>query len=69
MKNTIQEAYNLGARHVVIHPGRIPGDHSMDDQLRVLYRSGLKGTEQYEELRQRVMADRAEREAAPETAH
>ena len=61
VKNTIQEAYNLGARHVVIHPGRIPGDHSMDDQLRVLYRSGLKGTEQYEELRQRVMADRAER--------
>ena len=61
VKNTIQEAYNLGARHVVIHPGRIPGDHSLDDQLRVLYRAGLKGTDQYEELRRRVMADRAER--------
>lgn len=61
VKNTIQEAYNLGARHVVIHPGRIPGDHSMDDQLRMLYRAGLKGTDQYEDLRLRVMADRAER--------
>jgi sugar phosphate isomerase/epimerase len=61
VKNTILEAYNLGARHVVIHPGRIAGDHSMDDQLRELYRSGLKGTPQYEELRIRLMADRAER--------
>ena len=61
VKNTILEAYNLGARHVVIHPGRIPGDHSLDDQLRVLYRAGLKGTVQYEELRQSVMADRAQR--------
>ena len=61
VKNTILAAYNLGARHVVIHPGRIPGDHSLDDQLRVLYRAGLKGTAQYEDLRLRVMADRAER--------
>lgn len=61
VKNTIEEAYRLAARHVVIHPGRIAGDHSMDDQLRILYRNGLKGTDEYEELRRAVMADRTDR--------
>jgi len=61
VKNTIDEAYRLAARHVVIHPGRIAGDHSMDDQLRELYRNGLKGTDEYEELRCKVMADRTDR--------
>jgi len=61
VKNTIEEAYRLGSRHVVIHPGRIAGDHSMDDELRVLYRNGLKGTDEYEELRLKVMADRTDR--------
>ncbi len=61
VKNTIEEAHHLAARHVVIHPGRITGDHSMDDELRLLYRNGLKGTDQYEELRHKVMADRAKR--------
>ncbi len=61
VKNTIEEAYRLCSRHVVIHPGRIAGDHSLDDQLRVLYRSGQKGTDQYEELRRQVMADRTDR--------
>ena len=61
VKNTIISAYELGARHVVIHPGRIPGDHSLDDELRVMYRKGLKGTADYETLRRQVMADRAER--------
>lgn len=61
VKNTITSAYQLGARHVVIHPGRISGDHSLDDELRVMYRNGLKGTEEYETLRQRVITDRASR--------
>ncbi len=61
VKNTIQEAYNLGARHVVIHPGRIAGDHSLDNELRRLYREDLTATVQYKELQQRVIADRAKR--------
>jgi HAD superfamily hydrolase (TIGR01549 family) len=61
MKNTIQEAYNLGARHVVIHPGRIAGDHSLDNELRQLYREGLTATVQYKEIQQQVIADRAKR--------
>jgi sugar phosphate isomerase/epimerase len=63
VKNSIEEAYRLGARHVVIHPGRIAGDHSMDDQLRELYRNGLKGTDEYENLWRQVMADRTDRSA------
>lgn len=61
VKNTIQEAYDLGARHVVIHPGRIAGDHSLDAELRRLYREGLTTTVQYKELQQQVIADRAKR--------
>jgi len=64
VKNTITAAYELGARHVVIHPGRIIGNHSLDDELRVMYRNGLKGTDQFESQRQRVMADRASRRDA-----
>lgn len=59
VKNTITAAYDLGARHVIIHPGRIFGDHSLDDELRVMYRNGLKGTDQFESQRQRVITDRA----------
>jgi len=61
VKRTIDAAYQLGARHVVIHPGRVVGDHSLDDQLRVLYRDGKKGTPEYEELRKKTIADRAQR--------
>ena len=61
VKKTIEAAYQLGARHVVIHPGRVVGDHSLDDRLRVLFREGKKGTPEFEELRQSVIADRAQR--------
>ncbi len=61
VKYTIEKAYQLGARSVVIHPGRIAGDHTMDNQLRDLYRRGLKGSTEYETLRYSVIADRKER--------
>ena len=61
LKRTIELAHRLGSRLVIIHPGRIPGDHSMDNQLRDLYRQGLKGTPEYVNLRQTLMADRKER--------
>ncbi|HQP09360.1 MAG TPA: TIM barrel protein, partial [Anaerolineaceae bacterium] len=54
-------AHQLGSRLVVIHPGRIPGDHSLDNRLRDLYRSGLKGTSEYDNLRQALTDDRRER--------
>lgn len=61
LKRTIEEAYRLSARSVVIHPGRIIGDHSMDNHLRDLYNQGKKGTAEYEELRVALIADRQER--------
>lgn len=61
VKGTIDEACRMGCRLVVIHPGRIICDHSMDDQLRAMYRAGSKGTPDYEELRQKTIADRASR--------
>lgn len=61
MKRTIEQAYQLGSRMVVIHPGRIGGDHSMDEALRQLYRDGKKDSAEYEALRVGLIADRLER--------
>lgn len=61
LKRTIDEAYRLSARSVVIHPGRIIGDHSMDNRLRDLYNQGKKGSAEYEELRTMLIDDRRER--------
>jgi sugar phosphate isomerase/epimerase len=67
VKDTIEQACKIGCRLLVVHPGRISGDHSLDEQLRELYNSGEKGSPHYEEVRLRVMADRAAR-AAPHLA-
>ena len=61
LKRTIDLAWRLGSRLVVIHPGRVDGDHSMDARLRDMYRAGLKGSWEYETLRQALMSDRLER--------
>ena len=61
LKRTIDLAWRLGSRLVVIHPGRVDGDHSMDDRLRDMYRAGLKGSGEYETLRQALISDRLER--------
>jgi len=63
VKGTIDQACRMGCRLVVIHPGLITCDHYMDDRLRALYRSGAKGSPEYEDLRQRTIADRASRSA------
>lgn len=61
LKRTIDLAYRLGSRLVVIHPGRVEGDHSMDTRLRDMYRAGQKGTAHYETLRKGLITDRIER--------
>jgi len=61
LKRTIDLAYRLGSRLVVIHPGRVDGDHSLDNRLRDMYRAGLKGSQKYENLRQELVTDRLER--------
>lgn len=61
LKHTIEEAYHLSARSVVIHPGRIIGDHDMDFRLRDLYTQGKKGSTEYQELCAALISDRQER--------
>lgn len=61
VKHTIDQACRMHARQVVLHPGRITGDHSLDDQLRALYRAGRQGSEEYETLKSAVVFDRASR--------
>lgn len=61
IRRTIDTACQLGARQVVIHPGRIPGDHSLDDRLRAMFRRGEKGTPEYNTLRDELIADRQAR--------
>ncbi len=61
VKHTIDQACRMHARLVVVHPGRIAGSHTMDDQLRALYRAGRKGSDEYEALREAVIIDRAAR--------
>lgn len=61
LKRTIDQACRLCARSVVIHPGRITGDHSMDTRLRELYNQGRKGSPEFETLRLELIADREKR--------
>lgn len=55
---TIDLAVSLGSNSVIIHPGQINGDRSMDRQLRAMYEKGLKGTPEYETLKKTMMIDR-----------
>jgi len=64
VKYTIDQASRMHARLVVVHPGRITGDHSLDDQLRALYREGKKGSLEYGKLKEAVITDRAARAGA-----
>ena len=61
LKNTIEHAYRLGARNIVIHSGRVTGDESMDLELRKLFRAGKQNTHEFRVLRERMIADRKER--------
>ena len=61
VKRTIEKTVHLCANNVVIHAGRVTGDHSMDEEMRKLYKAGKKGSSEYEELRQRLISDRLER--------
>lgn len=61
VKRTIEQAITLCSTLVVIHPGRVVGDHSMDKQLRDFFRKGEKGSGSYEALRVQLIKDRLER--------
>lgn len=58
---TIDLAVRLGSNSVIIHPGQINGDRSMDRQLRAMYDKGLKNTSEFDTLRLSMMEDRKNR--------
>jgi len=60
VKASIDTAYSLGAKTVVIHPGMIVTDRFRDRKLREMYRKGLKNTPEYETLKNEMIAHRAE---------
>ena len=56
---SIDLACQLGARSVVIHPGTIVCDRSLDDQLRKLFEQGKNGSEEYAVLKNKLISHRA----------
>ena len=62
-KKTVETAINLGSRSIVIHPGMIMCDYSPESKLKKMYQSGLKGSPEYEELKNTMIQSR--RKLAP----
>jgi hypothetical protein len=56
---TIDLAAQLGACAVVLHLGKVNGDWELEKRLREAYRQGEVGTEEYEGLKVRLVAERA----------
>ena len=59
LKRTIELAGKLGAKNVIVHPGSLTCDRSMDQRLRELFRRGLKGSPEYETLKEEMIQHRA----------
>lgn len=59
VKRTIDLAYKMSSRSVVIHPGSVQADAARDRQLRELFKRGLSGTSEYVALREELIAHRA----------
>lgn len=63
VKRSIDLAQTLGARAVIVHPGRVDMDTQPDADLRTLYRAGKASTEEYRGIKEKFVAARAARAA------
>lgn len=59
IKRSIDLAQQFGARAVIVHPGRVDMDPTLDHQLREWYRQGKRDTPEYARLKERCIAARA----------
>ncbi|MCI0477158.1 MAG: sugar phosphate isomerase/epimerase [Anaerolineales bacterium] len=59
IKRSIDLAQKLGARAVIVHPGKIDLDTAIDNQIRDWYRQGKRDTPEYARLRDQFVAARA----------
>jgi HAD superfamily hydrolase (TIGR01549 family) len=64
IQRTIDLAHRLGARAIVIHAGQSHPDSQPEKQLRRLLDSGKRDTDEYHEIRQKMIETRAETAAA-----
>lgn len=60
---SIDLAGRLRATAVIVHPGSVPVDESIEAAMRQLYREGKRHTAHYEHLLARMVAERGERAA------
>jgi sugar phosphate isomerase/epimerase len=58
-QRSIDLAHRLGAQAVVVHPGRVDIEPSLESALVDLYRAGRAGQPEYTRARERLMAARA----------
>jgi sugar phosphate isomerase/epimerase len=61
VRRSIDLARELGAPVVIVHPGRVNMDESLEAVLRQLYKEGKRETLEYEQAKSRMMDARAER--------
>lgn len=59
IKRSIDLAQKLGARAVIVHPGKVDVNTAIDNKLRELYRQGKKETSEYARLKEQFVAARA----------
>jgi sugar phosphate isomerase/epimerase len=59
IQRSIDLAHRLGAKIVIVHPGRVDIDTSGEARLYALYREGKSKTSEYAQLRQQLIGARA----------
>jgi sugar phosphate isomerase/epimerase len=64
VQRSIDLAKELGAGIIVVHAGQVEVDFQLEHELRRLFKAGQARTARYQELKERLMAARAEHEEA-----
>jgi sugar phosphate isomerase/epimerase len=60
VQRSIDLAASLSVRTVVVHAGQVSSDMTLENELRQLYQSGLTGSDEYLEIKERMIAKRRE---------
>jgi len=61
VRRSIDLAHQIGAAAVIVHPGRVVMDETVEATMRQLFRDGKRHTPEYERILARMVAQRAER--------
>ncbi len=58
VQRSIDLAASLSVRTVVVHAGQVSGDMTLENKLRQLYQAGLTRSDEYLEIKERMLAKR-----------